>query len=328
MIISKTPFRISFFGGGTDFPQWFEENGGAVLSCSIDKYCYISLRKLPPFFSHKHRIVYSDIELCESTNEIKHPSVKACLKFLNVSDGMEIHYDGDLPSRSGLGSSSSFTVGLINALKAHQGQMVSHQKLADLAIHIERNVIGEAGGLQDQIAAAFGGLNHVEFSRNGYYLTPVILGQKKKEELENSLCLFFTGKSRIAEEIEKTKLKQISDRKSFYQEIQGLTKRGLDVLQAPTFSAKNFGELLHEGWKLKKSLARDVTNTQLDEIYDQAILNGAIGGKLLGAGGGGFFLFCVENYQKARLIESMPNLLHVPFRIEYSGAQIALYQPS
>lgn len=326
MIISRTPFRISFFGGGTDFPQWFKEHGGSVLSCSIDKYAYISVRRLPPFFSHKHRIVYSDIELCESTQEIRHPSVRECIKFLKVSDGLEIHYDGDLPSRSGLGSSSSFTVGLLHALKAYQGQVISHKQLADLAIMIERDLIGEAGGLQDQIAVAFGGFNHVKFGNAGYSVNPVIMSPKNLRELQDSLCLFFTGKSRLADLIETSKMQTLKEKESFYREIGNLVDKGLSILQAPNFCPASFGQLLHENWILKKSLAKEVSNTYLEEIYELGLSHGAHGGKILGAGGGGFFLFCVDSYKRDQFIKEM-GLLHVPFRFEYGGASLPFYQP-
>jgi D-glycero-alpha-D-manno-heptose-7-phosphate kinase len=327
MIISRTPFRVSFFGGGTDFKEWYEENGGAVLSCSIDKYCYISLRKLPPFFSHKHRIVYSEIELVETISEIKHPAVRACLDFLNIPDGLEIHYDGDLPSRSGLGSSSSFTVGLLLALKAYQGRLITQKRLADAAIHIERERLQEAGGVQDQIAASFGGLNFVEFNKNGYSVRPVIISRTNREALESSLCLFYTGKSRLAEAIEKSKISQIKDKSQAYKELHALALKGKKVLEAPNFNAEAFGELLQENWALKKSLAKEVANPHLDEVFDLALSNGALGGKLLGAGGNGFLLFCVERYDRQRLIEALSQFLYVPFSIDTSGAQIALYQP-
>lgn len=327
MIISRTPFRISFFGGGTDFPQWFKEHDGSVLSCSIDKYAYISLRKLPPFFSHKHRVVYSDIELCESTKEIKHPSVRQCLDFLKVTDGLEIHYDGDLPSRSGLGSSSSFTVGLLLALKAYQGQTISQKQLADLAITIERDLLAEAGGLQDQIAVAHGGLNHIKFSSAGYTVNPVVISPKNRKELSESLVLFFTGKSRLAELIEGSKIEAIQENIRLYRDIHGLVESGLSVLRAPTFSAAEFGKILNENWVLKKGLAKEVTNSALEDVYAQGIEAGAYGGKILGAGGGGFFLFCVDSYRREEFIREMGHLLHIPFRFEYGGSQLALYQP-
>lgn len=297
-----------------------------MLSCSIDKYCYISLRKLPPFFSHKHRIVYTETELVEKISEIRHPAVRACLNFTNVTDGLEIHYDGDLPSRSGLGSSSSFTVGLLLALKAYQGIAISPQKLADTAIHLERNIMQEMGGLQDQVAVSFGGLNFVEFESDEYRVKPVIIPPKNRKDLENSLCLFFTGKSRYAEEIERKKAENLKDKKAYYHCLYELAHKGLECLQAPTFSARRFGELLNESWKMKKELAREVTNPEIEEIYEKALYNGALGGKLLGAGGGGFFLFCVESFQRENFIKSMSHLLHVPFQIEHAGARLVLFQ--
>jgi D-glycero-alpha-D-manno-heptose-7-phosphate kinase len=328
LIISKTPFRISFFGGGTDFPIWFREHEGAVLSTSIDKYCYISLRKLPPFFHHKFRLVYTDTELVTELSEIRHPSARECLKFLRITDGLEIHHDGDLPSRSGLGSSSSFTVGLLHALKALQGQIISHRQLADLAILIERDIIGESGGLQDQIAVAHGGFNHISFRDGGYSVTPLILRPQLRKELETSLCLFYAGKSRIAEEIEAKKMRMANEHRKSYQAIYDLTQEGLKLLQNPNFLASDFGKLLHENWLLKKTLAHEVSNPDLDEIYDKGMRHGAHGGKLLGAGGGGFFLFCVDSYHRDVFVSKMSEFLHVPFKFEYGGSQIALYDPS
>lgn len=327
MIISKTPYRISFFGGGTDFPQWFKEYDGAVLSTTIDRYCYISLRKLPPFFYHKHRIVYTETELVREISEIKHPAVRETLRFLNITDGLEIHHDGDLPSRSGLGSSSSFTVGLLHALKAYQGQMVSHALLAELAILIEREKLEEAGGIQDQIAVSHGGFNFIKFSSDGHSINPVVMNPVAKKDLEQSLCLFYTGKSRLANQIEQHKIEAVKENDKTLHMLGELAAEGLTILRKAIFDAASFGRLLHDGWWLKKVLAREVSNPQLDEIYDQAISAGAYGGKLLGAGGGGFFLFCVDSYQREAFIERMKPLLHVPFSFENNGSTIALYQP-
>ncbi len=326
MIISKTPYRISFFGGGTDFPQWFKENDGAVLSTSIDKYCHISLRKLPPFFYHKHRIVYSDIELVKEISEIKHPSARECLKFLRVIEGLEIHHDGDLPSFSGLGSSSSFTVGLLHALKAFHGEMIAKSHLCNLAINVERTQIGDAGGIQDQIAVSHGGLNLIQFAGESYSVRPAILNPKNKKDLEQSLCLFFTGKSRLASEIEKQKVAALKESVSVLKELANFAFEGLRLVSKSSFDAMDFGKLLHENWRLKKSLARDVSNSSLDEIYDLALENGAHGGKLLGAGGGGFYLFCVDSYRRDSFVEAMKPLLHVPFKFENEGSRIVLYE--
>lgn len=327
MIISRTPFRISFLGGGTDFPEWFKENDGLTISTSIDKYAYISLRKLPPFFSHKHRIVYTDIELCDETRDIKHPSVRECIKFLGIKDGLEIHYDGDLPSRSGLGSSSSFTVGLLLALKAYQGQIISQKQLADLSILIERSILQESGGLQDQIAVSHGGLNALHFNSNGHYYSPIVMPPKSKKEFEDSLVLFFTGKSRIADAIERKKMETIRDKRPLYQEMLELAREGLKCLSAYSFSPEVFGKLLNESWKIKKAFAKEVSNSHLDELYEQGIAAGAYGGKILGAGGGGFLLFVIDAYRKEQFISAMGHLLNVPFRFDANGATLALYQP-
>ncbi len=328
MIISKTPFRISFFGGGTDFPAWFQKEKGAVLSTTIDKYCYISLRRLPPFFYHKHRIVYSEIELVEDIASIKHPSVRECFRSLNITEGLEVHYDGDLPSRSGLGSSSSFSVGLIHALKAYQGQMIDKKRLAELAILIERTILQEKGGLQDQIAVSHGGFNRIDFTDEGYTLKPIVITPLVKKDLEQSLCLFFTGKSRLSDEIEKEKIQNLSDNKARLHLLYEMVQEGISLLSKKEFSAKEFGTLLDEAWRYKKTLASSVSNSHLNDIYAQAISEGAYGGKLLGAGGGGFFLFCVENYKRESFIEAMSKVMvHVPFKFETQGSHIILYAP-
>lgn len=327
MIIAKTPYRISFFGGGTDFPEWFKENNGAVISTTIDKYCYLSVRELPPFFDHKYRLVYSDIELVKKFDDIKHPSVRECLRFLNITEGVEIHYDGDLPSRSGLGSSSAFTISLLNALKALRGHMMPKRALADLAILIDRDVVGEVGGLQDQIACTYGGLNHISFHANDYSVRPLIVAPRIKRELESGLCLFFTGKSRIAEHIEREKIDAINDKKSYYQTLLSLTEEANKILMSKNFLLKDFGSLLLENWKAKKQLSRSVSNPDLESIFDTAHQIGAYGGKCLGAGGGGFVLFCVEPYLRTKLIEALYPMIHVPFKFSYEGSHIALYQP-
>lgn len=325
MIISRTPFRISFFGGGTDYPAWFQKNGGAVLSTTIDKYCYISCRKLPPFFEYKHRIVYSKYEHVNEINEIFHPSVRETFKFMNVSEGLEIHHDGDLPARSGIGSSSSYTVGLLNALYALQGKMVSKRQLALDAIHVEQEMIKEHVGSQDQIIAAFGGFNKIEFSNERHFeISPLSVGQTRLRDLQEHLMLFFSGFTRIASKIAQEQISHMNDKRHELKTMQGMVEEAINILNG-NGDLIDFGKLLHESWQLKKNLSNKVSNSHIDHVYDMAYKAGAIGGKILGAGGGGFVLFFVKPEDRERLKESLGFLLHVPFRFDTSGSQIIYY---
>ena len=326
MIITRTPFRISFFGGGTDYPSWYRQNKGAVLTTTIDKYCYISVRHLPPFFEHKHRIVYSIIEMVKDIDEIKHPAVRGILKYLNIDFGLEIHHDGDLPARTGLGSSSSFTVGLLNALYALLGKMKSKEELAKEAIFVEQNILKENVGCQDQIEVAFGGLNKITFlPDDSFIVEPVILPPGKKDEFEKHLLLYFTGISRYASEIAKEQLENIEKKKYELKILHQMVEDGIKILIG-NGDLKDFGKLLDEAWQLKRSLSNKVSNPVIDEIYDRAKKIGVIGGKLLGAGGGGFMLFFAppELHQKIR--EEIKGLF-VPFKFENQGSQIIFYQP-
>ncbi|WP_372522573.1 kinase [Sulfuricaulis sp.] len=329
MIISRTPFRISFFGGGTDYPAWFRENGGAVLSTAIDKYCYISCRYLPQFFEHKYRIVYSKIENIKVIQDIEHPAVRAVLTWLKCDKGLEIHHDGDLPARSGLGSSSSFTVGLINAIMALSGKYISSAELADCAIHIEQNILKENVGSQDQIAVAYGGFNRVEFKTDGTYdVTSIILPPERKQMLESHLMLFFTGLSRLSSDVEKTKINNYKNREVELRKMAEMVNEAMDILNGPDRYMLEFGKLLDEGWRYKKSLSDMVSMPVIDQIYDAALKVGAIGGKILGAGGGGFLLLFAPPENQARVKEQLKDLIHVPIRFENSGSKIVLYQPS
>lgn len=328
MIISQTPFRMSFFGGGTDYPVWFQQHGGAVLSTTINKYCYITCRHLPPFFEHRHRIAYSIVETVKSNDEIIHPAVKAVFQYLNVQEGLEIHHDGDLPARSGIGSSSSFTVGLLNALLALRGKAVSKQELAELAVHIEQNVIKEAVGSQDQIAAAFGGFNRIDFGTDGRFtVRPVIAPMNRLEELNNNLLVFFTGFSRLAAEVAKSQIDNFQKRQQHLRTMRGMVDEAEAILQNPNASLHTFGKMLHENWRLKRELSDKVSSPAIDEIYEAACSAGALGGKLLGAGGGGFALFYVPPEAHATVRHRLRHLLEVDYQFESRGTQIVLYNP-
>jgi D-glycero-alpha-D-manno-heptose-7-phosphate kinase len=327
MIISRTPFRISFFGGGTDYPDWYREHGGAVLSTTIDKYCYISVRELPPFFEHRFRLVYSFVENVKEVSELAHPAARGVLQYLKISKGLEIHHDGDLPARSGVGSSSAFTVGLISAVRALEGRHVSKDELAQEAIHVEHRVICEPVGAQDQISAAFGGFNHITFRQDGsYQVAPLVMQRDRLESLQGHLMLLFTGLSRTAAEIARTKIANLRHRAGELHALNQMVDRAIEILRS-TSDLTEFGSLLEEGWKLKRRLSDRVSTPDIDGIYETARRAGAIGGKLLGAGGGGFLLLFVRPEDRPAVRSALPTLLDVPFRFESSGSRIVLYQP-
>ena len=328
MIISRTPFRVSFFGGGTDYPAWYREHGGAVLSTAIDKYCYISVRELPPFFDHRFRIVYSLVENVKEVREIAHPAARAVLETMRVTKGLEIHHDGDLPARSGVGSSSAFTVGLICAIHALEGRHVSKEALADEAIHVEQEVLREAVGVQDQISAAFGGFNHITFRQDGVYqVSPMILAPDRLTALQDHLMLFFTGISRTAAEIAQSQIDNLGNRGAELQTMAQMVDRAIDILLSPTSDLVDFGRLLGESWSLKRTLSDRVSNSTIDACYDAALAAGAVGGKLLGAGGGGFMLLFVRPEHQTRVREALKTLIRVPFKFDMSGSRVVLYQP-
>jgi D-glycero-alpha-D-manno-heptose-7-phosphate kinase len=329
MIISRTPFRVSLFGGGSDYPKWYREHGGAVLGFAINKYCYISIRPLPPFFEHRHRIVYSVVENVSEIKEIQHPAVRAVMQDQKVDVGLEIHHDGDLPARSGLGSSSSFTVGMLNALYALRGGMIDKRKLAQEAIRIEQQVIGEAVGSQDQIWAAFGGINRIDFPIIGdFQVRPLIVPSERRQELFDHLLLFFTGFSRFASEIAQRKIDNFNKRQEHIKTMTSLVDEAMGVLQSKTSSMGRIGDLLNQSWQLKRELADTVTTPEIDEIYEAALDSGARGGKLLGAGGGGFFLLFVEPKKQLAVKERLKNLVQVDFGIDEVGSKIVLYEPA
>lgn len=329
MIISRTPFRISFFGGGTDYPAWYREHGGAVLATAIDKYCYISCRYLPPFFEHKYRIVYSRIENVTEVSQIEHPAVRAVLQYMECVRGIEIHHDGDLPARSGLGSSSSFTVGMINVLMAMKGNYVTKEKLAHHAIHVEQEVIQEHVGSQDQVSAAYGGFNKIDFRQDGAIdVNPVILRPDRQEALESHLMMFFTGISRYASDVAKAKIDNLSSRKTELRMMRALVDEALSILAREKEDLDDFGKLLHENWQFKRKLSDKVSTPEIDEIYEAAMQAGALGGKLLGAGGGGFLMFFARPEMHAAIREKLKKLIYVPIKIDTSGSKIVMYQPN
>src|SRR5574340_306540 len=326
MIISRTPFRISFFGGGTDYPVWFREHGGAVLATTIDKYCYITCRRLPPFFEHRTRIAYSRIEHVKNHDEIEHPAVRGVLKYLNISDGLEIHHDGDLPARTGLGSSSSFTVGLLHTLYALQHTMPSKAQLAQAAIHVEQDILREAVGCQDQALAAHGGLCKVTFFQNGEIgHTPIVMRPERLASFQSHLQLYFTGFSRIASEVAREQIDRTKQRKAELFTMLQMVQEGIAILTGERELAE-FGALLHEAWMVKRRLTSRITTPAIDDIYTAAREAGALGGKLLGAGGGGFMLFFAKPEDHERIRLALPGLLQVPFKFEGLGTQIVFYQ--
>ena len=323
MIISRTPYRISFFGGGTDYPDWYLKNGGEVLSASIDKYCYLSCRYLPPFFPHRIRIMYSKNELCQDIDEIQHPSVRGLLKYLQADvDGLEIFHQGDLPARSGIGSSSSFTVGLLNAMYALKGKMIGKEQLAKECIHIEQDVIKETVGSQDQISAAYGGVNHIKFFSSGSFsVNPIVVDLDRIAELNQHLMLFFTGVVRTADKIAKSYAVEIEKKRKHLSLMGKMVGEAIAIMNnAGTID--DFGKLLHEACTEKKELSQIVSNSYVNEIYSVARETGALGGKLCGAGGGGFMLLFVPPEKQPAIKEKLSKLVYVPFNFEYGGSQI------
>ena len=326
MIISRTPFRISFFGGGTDYPVWYKKHGGRVISATINKYCFITTRYLPPFFNYNHRIRYYNHEETKTLNEIKHPSVRECAKYLKVDKGIEIVHNADLPAQSGLGSSSTFTVGLLNALHALQNYMPTKRELALEAIHVEQNLIRESVGSQDQTAAAFGGLNKISFNgTKNIDVEPIIISNGRLKNLQENLMLFFTGFSRNASEIAKKQIEITPKKEMELNQMGDISKEGLSLLIDKNKSLDEFGALLNEQWQIKRGLTSEISNDEIDEIYLKGINSGALGGKLLGAGGGGFILFYVPQKHQQAVKEALESKLFVPFRFESTGSKIIYY---
>jgi D-glycero-alpha-D-manno-heptose-7-phosphate kinase len=327
MIISRTPFRVSFFGGGTDYPSWYRVNGGAVLATTIDKYCYLTCRFLPPFFEHRIRVVYSRIENCHNIDEISHPAVRETLRFSQIDRGVEIHHDGDLPARSGMGTSSAFTVGLLHALYALKGYMPSKRQLATESIAIEQDILKEAVGSQDQVLAAYGGFKHVLFKSSGEItVRPVTITPARRAELNDHLMLFYSGIKRTASDIAETYVNGIDEKGKQLTLIGDLTKEGFATLCANS-DICNFGSLLDAVWQAKRDLSSRISNWEIEEIYKEAQSAGALGGKLLGAGGGGFMLLFVPPAHQPAVKRRLSKLIFVPFKFESSGSQIIFFDP-
>jgi len=329
MIISRTPHRISFFGGGTDYPEYYMQHGGKTLGVAINKYSYLNVRRLPPFFDYKHRIVYSKQENVKNVDEIIHPSVRETLKYMQIKEGLSIHHDGDIPARSGMGSSSAFTVGLVNTLNALQGKMSSKSELTKEAIHIEQNLIKENVGSQDQTFAAYGGLNVIDFMQNGTIsVAPIIISQQKLREFQDNIMLFFSGLSRTASEVVEEQIKKTSINVPNLNKMKDLVDDAYEILIHSNRNLNEFGELLNYTWELKKSLSTKITNSNIDSMYQKAISAGAIGGKLLGAGGGGFMAFYVEKNNQLKVLEALKEYLYIPFDFDFDGSKIVVYEPN
>ncbi len=324
MIITRTPFRMSFFGGGTDFAGFYEHHGGSVISTTFDKYCYISTRHLPRFFDYENQFAYSKIETASRLEDIEHPLIRNAMRFLDMRE-IRLAYDADLPARSGLGTSSSFAVGMLHAFHVLKGESVSKRQLADEAIYVERTLCGEAGGVQDQIAAAFGGFNRIDFGPSGYTVSPLIMGQARKRELNERLLLFFTGISRYSFQIQESMKRAVEDKEKNLLEMLSLVDEAEGVLTSQK-PLSEFGRLLDYTWRLKRGMTDVISNSSIDGLYRKALGAGALGGKLLGAGGGGFLLLYAEPDRRGAVMEAMKDLVHIPFRFETEGTRVIYYE--
>lgn len=326
MVITRTPFRISFFGGGTDYPVYYREHGGATFSATINRYCYITCRRLPPFFDFRYRLRYSSMQLAKSLDEIEHPSIRECIRFMGIEDGLEITHTGDIPALSGIGSSSAFTVGLLHSLYALRGEMVTRRQLLFDAIKVEQEILRESVGSQDQAAAAFGGLNRIRFGgAEEVFVEPTIIDSARRQALQDSLLFYFTGFSRVANEISKEQIRLIPSKLAELSAMKQMVDEGIAILQDQRRPMEDFGRLLHESWKIKRALSSRITNEALDEIYEAGIRAGATGGKICGAGGGGFMLFFVSPERQPSFQEKMKHLLQVPFRFDTLGSHVVFY---
>ncbi len=329
MIISRTPLRISFFGGGTDYPVWYKKNKGSVISTSINKYVYVTCRYLPRFFDYNYRIRYTEQEHVKNISKIKHPSVRECLKYLKFKEGLEMQHNADIPAMSGMGSSSAFTVGLLNALYGLRGTMIDKRRLALEAIHVEQNLIKENVGAQDQTVASYGGLNRIDFGGNGIInVTPININQERINKLEGNLMMFFTGITRNASIIAKSQIKATNKKAVDLNKMLDLVEEAYKVLTKAKTNLDEFGALLNESWKIKRTLTNKISNGIIDEIYDNAIKAGAIGGKLLGAGSGGCMVFYVRKNKQESVKKRLKNLLYIPIKFENFGSQIIYKMPN
>lgn len=324
MIITRTPFRMSFFGGGTDMPEFFHEHGGAVISTTFDKYCYVTARHLPRFFDYTSELVYSKIERVANPAEFKHPVVRNAMSMLDMRE-MRISYEADLPARSGLGTSSSFAIGLLNAFHCMKGTHASKERLAREAIHLERDLCAEAGGWQDQVAAAYGGLNRIDFSDNAFSVRPIVISNERRRELESNLLMFFTGFTRFSSDVQKAN--KVADKTVILREMLALVDEAEATLTDKHAPLAHFGELLDETWRLKRGTGSQISTNSIDELYARGMAAGALGGKLLGAGGGGFLVFYAEPDAQASVREALSDLLHIPFEFESDGASVVYYDP-
>lgn len=327
MIITKTPFRMSFFGGGTDMKDFFTKYGGAVLSTTFDKYCYVTVRHLPRFFDYSTELAYSKMERVTSINDIQHPAIRNAMKMLDMHE-LRITYEADLPARSGLGTSSSFAVGMLNAFYALKGKYADKKKLADSAIYLERELCQEAGGWQDQIAASFGGFNRINFNKDGTYdVLPIIISPERKCRLDENLVMFFTGFTRFSSDVQKANSSDDIDKTKQKLEMLELVDEAEEILTNKERNLDDFGRLLDHTWKLKRQTGSAVSTSEIDALYAAGIDAGALGGKLLGAGGGGFLVFYVQPDKKTAVKEAMKNLLYVPFHFEDGGSRVLYYSP-
>jgi D-glycero-alpha-D-manno-heptose-7-phosphate kinase len=328
MVITSTPLRISFFGGGTDYPVWYREYGGSVLSTTINKCCYITCRQLPPCFEYHSRISYSKVENVTRNDSIQHPSVRACLQHMGIDEGIEIHHVADLPARSGLGTSSAFTVGLLLGLCALRNQMRDKQALAAEAIYVERELLQEAVGAQDQVSAAHGGFNRINFHKDdSIEVNRILTAPHRLMELERHLALYFTGFSRTASEIAQEQLRVTPQKKQELQAMLQLVSEAEAIITSPNRPLDEFGRLLHEGWQIKRSLTQKISTASIDEIYQAGLSAGALGGKLLGAGGGGFMLFYVPPERREALRMRLKKLLCIPLAFSNRGSHVVVYEP-
>lgn len=326
MIITKTPFRMSFFGGGTDMESFFMENGGAVLSTTFDKYCYVNVRHLPRFFDYSTELSYAKIERVTDVNDIQHPAIREAMKMLDMYE-IRLTYEADLPARSGLGTSSSFAVGMINAFYALKGKYADKKKLADAAIYLERELCKEAGGWQDQIAASYGGFNRINFNSDGYEVLPLIINPERKRQLNNNLMMFFTGFTRFSSDVQKANASNKADKVNQLKEMLALVDEAEKVLVDKQSDLDEFGRLLDHTWRIKRKTGNTVSTNSIDELYDKGLKAGALGGKLLGAGGGGFLVFYVEPDKQEKVKKAMEDLLYIPFEFEDGGTRVIHYSP-